>query len=213
MIIVYRVYLALLAGEGFEIAILLNSGYTRGMFPRLHPFLAWDQRITARLQLKPNHPAWKLAAFLAHSGDSWFWAAGMALVWLLTRGEWHTRAGLLESAIICQALAVFVMKRRIRRPRPAGEWGGVYRQIDPHSFPSGHATRAWMLVTLAVGLGPAWLVAVLLVWSPGMSLARVATGVHYVSDILGGAILGILFGLLTLALAPWGIAWLPFLFY
>jgi membrane-associated phospholipid phosphatase len=36
-----------------------------------------------------------------------------------------------------------------------------------------------MLAVLALGIGPVWLGALLLVWAPLVALARVAMGVHY----------------------------------
>jgi membrane-associated phospholipid phosphatase len=42
----------------------------------------------------------------------------------------------------------------------------------------------------------------LLVWGPLIALARVAMGVHYVSDIVAGAALGVLFGVVIAILLP-----------
>ena len=60
-------------------------------------------------------------------------------------------------AIVGLAVLVMAIKFTIRRRRPDGEWGGLYRSTDPHSFPSGHAARAVLIAVLAIGLGPAWL--------------------------------------------------------
>jgi membrane-associated phospholipid phosphatase len=51
---------------------------------------------------------------------------------------------------------------------------------------------------LAFGIGPAWLGWLLLVWAPAVSLARVAMGVHYLSDVIVGAAIGIAVGLILL---------------
>jgi undecaprenyl-diphosphatase len=87
------------------------------------------------------------------------------------------------------------LKFLIRRQRPEGEWGAIYRRTDPHSFPSGHAARATMLAVLVIGLGPAWLVPIMLVWAPLVTLSRVAMDLHYLSDALAGAVLGIAVGI------------------
>jgi undecaprenyl-diphosphatase len=94
-------------------------------------------------------------------------------------------------AIAGLAALVLVVKFAIRRRRPEGEWGGLYRLTDPHSFPSGHAARAFLLATLVVAWGPAWLAPILVIWAPLVALSRVAMGLHYVSDIVGGAALGV----------------------
>jgi undecaprenyl-diphosphatase len=101
------------------------------------------------------------------------------------------------------ALVVLAIKFTIRRRRPEGDWGAIYRNTDPHSFPSGHAARAAMLAVIALAIGPLWLGLLLVVWGLLVCLARVWMGVHYLSDIIAGILLGILAGLLVLQLAPW----------
>jgi undecaprenyl-diphosphatase len=153
-----------------------------------------------------------LAVFFAHSGDSWFWLAGLGMVWLLSKGRWHNLAAITVVAILLLAGGVMVVKMLVRRKRPAGEWGAIYRSIDPHSFPSGHAARAVLLAVLACGLGPVWLALILVVWAPLVSLARVSMGVHYLSDILAGAVLGAAAGGLALVFHSLILSLLPFLF-
>ncbi len=184
---------------------------------RLEAILTRDAHLSARLRLAPPQNGgggalWAAAVVLAHSGDSWLWMGVLGLIWLLGGGEWHRRAALLALAVGAQALVIFALKQAIRRERPQGEWGGIYRAIDPHSFPSGHATRAALLAVMAAGLGPAWFGLLLLVWAPLVSLARVATGVHYLSDILAGIVIGVLMGALFLALQAPLLQLLPFLF-
>jgi undecaprenyl-diphosphatase len=55
-----------------------------------------------------------------------------------------------------------------------------------------------MLATITLGLGPSWLAVLLMVWAPLVGLARVAMGVHYLSDVLAGAVLGALMGVAVL---------------
>jgi membrane-associated phospholipid phosphatase len=175
--------------------------------------LRWDAQLSEKVRLKPGASPWfKLAAFLAHSGDSWFWMIGLGMIWLLTQGEWHNRAALLAAGIAGLAFVVLGIKFSIRRRRPEGDWGAIYRNTDPHSFPSGHATRAFFLIVMAFGLGPAWFGWLILVWAPIMSLARVMTGVHYLSDVVAGMVLGLLAGVVMLQINPLLMAWFPFMF-
>ena len=109
------------------------------------------------------------------------------------------------------AAFVLTLKFSFKRRRPDGDWGDIYRSTDPHSFPSGHATRAFLLGTMGILLGPAWAAALLVILAPLVALGRVAMGVHYLSDILVGAVLGILGGILGFALYPaiymWYLGW------
>ena len=70
----------------------------------------------------------------------------------------------------------------------------MYRRTDPHSFPSGHAARTILIGVLAIGLGPGWLAIILCIWAPLVALARVAMGLHYLSDVVAGALLGAIAG-------------------
>ncbi len=136
--------------------------------------------------------------FFAHSGDSWFWWAGLALLAWLGGQFWRPWALTVLASIVALAVIVLVIKFSIRRRRPEGEWGRFYRSTDPHSFPSGHAARAVLIAVLAIGLGPGWLAILLCIWAPLVALARVAMGVHYVSDILAGGIVGLIAGVIAL---------------
>jgi undecaprenyl-diphosphatase len=158
-----------------------------------------DARLTERMRIAEKPGALRtIAAVLAHSGDSWFWLAGLGLLWWLGPDYLKRLSLILIIAILITALVVFAVKLIVRRKRPEGEWGKFYRQTDPHSFPSGHAARAVMLAVVFLGLGPSELGLLLLVWAFLVGLARVGMGVHYLSDVLAGMILGLLIGIAVL---------------
>ena len=109
------------------------------------------------------------------------------------------------------AAAVILLKFTIRRPRPEGDWGQIYRINDPHSFPSGHAARSAALAVMGIALGPPWFAFTLVIWAPWVGLSRVALGVHYLSDVIAGWVVGAVMGLIALALQPLVIQVLSFL--
>lgn len=157
--------------------------------------LALDARLSAQMRVAERPGLLRtFAAFLAHSGDSWFWWAGLALLWWLGNAFWRAWALTELLSIIGLAVLVLAIKFTIRRRRPEGEWGGMYRSTDPHSFPSGHAARAFLIAALAIGMGPVWFAIFLCFWAPLVALARVAMGLHYLSDIAAGAVLGAIAG-------------------
>jgi membrane-associated phospholipid phosphatase len=161
--------------------------------------LELDARLSARMRVAERPGLFRtIAAVLAHSGDSWFWLAGLALLWWRGDQFWRPWALTVLIAIIVLAVVVLAVKFIVRRRRPDGEWGALYRTTDPHSFPSGHAARAILIAVLAIGLGPWWLAAILCIWAPLVSLARVAMGVHYLSDVVAGAVLGGIAGVIAL---------------
>ena len=165
----------------------------------LKHLLELDARLSARMRVA-ERPGFirNVAVVLAHSGDSWFWWAGLALLWWRGNQFWRPWALTVLVSIIALAVIVLAIKFTIRRRRPEGDWGAMYRTTDPHSFPSGHAARVILIAVLAIGLGPWWLALILCLWAPLVSLARVAMGVHYLSDVVAGAILGALAGIVAL---------------
>jgi undecaprenyl-diphosphatase len=64
------------------------------------------------------------------------------------------------------------------------------------SFPSGHAAFFFALAT-TTAVFDRRLGILLLIGAALVSLARVAAGIHYPSDVLAGALIGFLFGYLT----------------
>ncbi len=159
-----------------------------------------DTRWSARVRVAERPGGLRnLAALLAHSGDSWFWAAGLLATIVWGSIEWRGWAIRILAAIAALAIVVMAIKLLVRRRRPAGEWGSIYRLTDPHSFPSGHAARAALLAVLIAAWGPAGLAPLVILWAPLVSLARVAMGVHYLSDVVAGVALGLLAGAITLA--------------
>ena len=165
--------------------------------------LELDARLSNQMRVADQPGALRtIAAFLAHSGDSWFWAIGLFAMWISGDSFWKEWAVVQLGSISLLAAIVLLIKFRIKRKRPEGEWGGIYRRSDPHSFPSGHAARAFLIATIAAGLGPPGLALVLWIWAPLVGLARVAMGVHYLSDIVAGALLGIVVALIGLQVYP-----------
>jgi undecaprenyl-diphosphatase len=158
-----------------------------------------DNRLSRLSRLGVNGRLTKMvAAILAHSGDSWFWLLGLFLLWWFGNEYWKQRAVALGAGILVTALVVMAIKYTVRRSRPEGQWGQIYRSTDPHSFPSGHAARSMMLAVMALGLGPLWFGLLLLAWAPLVSLARVMLGVHYPSDVIAGMALGAVLGVIVL---------------
>ena len=165
----------------------------------LNRLLELDARLSARMRVAERPGLLRtLAIVLAHSGDSWFWWAGLGLLWWLGNSFWRPWAQAVLLSIIALAVIVLVVKFTIRRRRPEGEWGNLYRKTDPHSFPSGHAARVVLIAVLALGMGPGWLALIICIWAPLVALARVAMGVHYLSDILAGLVLGAVAGFAAL---------------
>jgi membrane-associated phospholipid phosphatase len=170
--------------------------------------LELDARLSDQLRVaeKPGFLR-NIAAFLAHSGDSWFWAAALIILWFTSDSAWLHWIVVEFFGILGLAGVVLGIKFLVRRERPQGDWGGIYRNTDPHSFPSGHAARSFLIAVIASALAPLWLVVLLWIWAPLVALARVSMGVHYLSDVVAGAVLGVIVALIGLQIYQPMINW------
>lgn len=169
----------------------------------LRRLLRTDARLSGALLVPEEKRIFSLILkIFAHSGDSWFWLAGLFLVWLFGEDAWRERALFLAVGLVIMASVVILLKFSIRRKRPDGEWGQIYRITDPHSFPSGHAARSAALAVMALAIGPPWFGLVLALWAPWVGLSRVALGVHYLSDVVVGWLVGALMGLIAVVVQP-----------
>jgi membrane-associated phospholipid phosphatase len=107
-----------------------------------------------------------------------------------------------ESWLICAALGPIAIglnygiKLLVRRPRPVLEGlpplGGAPSSL---SFPSAHATSSFAVATAMVRVDPAMAGAFAVALA--LALGRPYLGMHYPSDVLAGALLGIVLGLIV----------------
>ena len=180
----------------------------------LNKFKEADEIISAALRIDDkNSFLFRIAAFFAHSGDSWLWCGVLFVLWLFSSGDKERIYAYWGGSIAVTALFVFFLKRIIARARPAGDWGNIYRKGDPYSFPSGHSVRGGLILVLAANtFNNPWIVCLFAIWAVLMVLSRVATGVHYFFDVLAGFFLGLLIGWFWVSIQPILFTKFPFLF-
>jgi membrane-associated phospholipid phosphatase len=87
------------------------------------------------------------------------------------------------------------LKYTIDRQRPYIKYPDKLHPIEPEdspSFPSGHTAAAFSLATSLSITYPKWyVIAPSAAWACGVGLARINQGVHYPSDVLTGAAIGV----------------------
>lgn len=156
----------------------------------IHPF---DDNINEHFAGSGGTDAfWKPGQVIGNTGV--LLAAG-ATTYLIGRGKKSNRVQHLGmdtiEAEILSAGIVFGLKETVRRPRPAGAEG---TSATSFSFPSGHATSTFAAATvLQQHLGykagiPTYLVA------SYVAMSRLHENVHFASDVVFGAALGIVIG-------------------
>ena len=108
---------------------------------------------------------------------------------------------LLKEAIyigtsVIEALGItMAMKYTFDRQRPYEKYPDLIHPVstepDP-SFPSGHTAAAFSLATSLSITYPKWyVIAPSAVWACGVGLSRINQGVHYPSDVMTGAVIGV----------------------
>jgi membrane-associated phospholipid phosphatase len=156
-----------------------------------------DLRLLHAMRTRGHTPALESAAKVlgkaGNNGAIWF-ALGVALAIVDSSNR--------EAWLICAALGPiaiglnYAVKLVVRRPRPVLEGlpplGGAPSSL---SFPSAHATSSFAVATAMARVEP--LGALAFVLAIALALGRPYLGMHYPSDVLAGAILGIALGLIV----------------
>jgi undecaprenyl-diphosphatase len=167
---------------------MVRSLITRGDYSVMRRANNWEAPRWVRL--------YSLSA--TRGGDGWLWYA-MGLVILALGGK--TRFEAVGAAGVSSALSVLLfsqLKRITGRRRPC--------QIEPHcwatllppdqfSFPSGHTMTAFAVAiplsmfypTLSIGL---------LFCALSIAMSRILLGMHFLSDVVAGALIGTALGYL-----------------
>lgn len=162
----------------------------------------WDVGTFRRIVSRPaTSPLVRIARSISHTGNGYLYP----LIPLIT-----SIAGLEQSLKFLKlALIAFGVERAIylfakngfKRKRPANvlyDYSSVIVASDEFSFPSGHSSAAFLMVTLLVLVyGPAFVV--LYVWAALVAISRVLLGVHFPTDILVGSVMGFTIAFLTCA--------------
>lgn len=130
---------------------------------------------------------------ISHSGDGYFYGAIAFAAWCTSTV--HTLL-FLKAALFAFLIEipVFVcLKQMIQRERPFVSVANCEAAITPSdkfSMPSGHSAAAFLFAFLVAKFFPE-LSALGYLWAAAVGASRLVLGVHYPSDVIVGAILGI----------------------
>ena len=121
--------------------------------------------------------------------------AGLLIAGLIRNDVPMKKNGLYTlSSTAVSYLLDYALKQLIKRPRPFltnPNLNPVYRPGE-YSFPSGHTSSVFGMVTSLSRAYPKWyVIAPTYLWAASMGYSRMYLGVHYPSDVGAGALLGV----------------------
>ena len=143
-----------------------------------------------------------IAHFLNHEGSTrkffqYITISGTAFAWWLGLTIAYFAAPLLRDEVISMfivntimTILVYMIKLSVKRPRPEFRDDRMATvSFDIYSFPSGHATRSAYVSFLMPVYFPS-LTVFWFLWAFIMILSRLVLGVHFISDLIVGLLLG-----------------------
>lgn len=156
---------------------------------------ALDTSLCLRFNRTSRH-RWVLGVFrtVSRLGDGPFWYALMLGILLTQQAEGGLPVLHMALAGGAGTLLYKAIKGRTLRPRPFEVNQMIALGIAPldrFSFPSGHTLHAVAFSTVALAYYPA-LACLLVPFTVLVAASRVILGLHYPSDVLAGAALGLL---------------------
>ena len=96
-------------------------------------------------------------------------------------------------SLALSSVHTYALKHIIDRPRPDVCYPEIdaYRNEQHYSFPSGHTSNAFVTATsLSLNFRKWYVVVPAYAWACSVGYSRMHLGMHYPSDVLGGALLG-----------------------
>lgn len=148
----------------------------------------WDLQVCRVCLLHPyNHSQARVSRLISRTGDGPLYVVLAALLWW--QGEAERELVLIALLAFALELPLYLLlKNALRRQRPVG-LPVFITPSDRYSLPSGHTAAAFLMATVLAASFPLW-APLLFTWAILVGASRLLLGVHYLSDLVAGALLG-----------------------
>jgi undecaprenyl-diphosphatase len=167
-----------------------------------------DRKLMRRLN-QWHAPKWVRTWMVSstRAGDGWLW--GALGIFLLFFGGSHrfAAAGAAGIAVVIGQILFRVMKHWIGRERPCATETHCWATLlppDRFSFPSGHTITAFC-AAVPIGLHYPLLMPLVLFCACSIAASRIVLGLHFLSDVVAGMLIGSGIGYSAFALVRGGL--------
>jgi undecaprenyl-diphosphatase len=169
-----------------------------------------DHRVMRRLN-RWRAPLWIRYWMIAATrmGDGWVWYGLGSMLLIFGGASRYAAVAASGSAAITGVLVFKILKLLSQRPRPCQYEPHCWSKVlppDRFSFPSGHTMTAFSIALVVSYFYPS-LEGPLFFLALSIAVSRVVLGMHFLSDVLAGAVLGVALGCASItAFASFGLA-------
>jgi len=130
-----------------------------------------------------------------------FWIIISILIFIFGGEKGRKIALVCITALVAGYFITEVLKVIVARPRPFEVLEGVRVLVptDDYSWPSGHSVASFIAFTIyGLAIGKNYGLLCLFIFVVLIMFSRIYNGVHYPSDVISGALIGIFIGLVAL---------------
>jgi undecaprenyl-diphosphatase len=163
-------------------------------FAKLGRFIsARDHNMMRRIS-RWSPPAWVRVWMTSSSraGDGWLWGSmAIPILWLGGQRRYEAMA-VLASAALTGIVVFLLLKRMCSRARPCEIAPIRWKELVPpdrFSFPSGHSITAFAMVVPLSLFYPTFMME-LMFCAVSVASSRVVLGLHFLSDVVAGSLMG-----------------------